>query len=742
MKVPLIDYQSLFSSLPNPYIVFAADDPAFTVIAENKAHATVAGVSQGADVIGKPLLAVFPDASDTFKKSDVSDLTESLRKVIRTKKPDTLPVLRYDLKSPKGKLAERYWHVTHFPILDAGGKVTAIFQTTADITEEMNSEHKLHLAEQQLEQVLLSGLLGTWLWDVQKDIVIGDRHMAEMFGLDAAEAAAGLPIAVFTAAIHPDDRPRLQKAITAALKTGRVFAAEYRTLRPDGSIRWLMARGRIERDGKGKAVRFPGVLLDITDRKTIETNLAFLAEAGAKLNASLDYKKTLQSVAKLAVPRIADWCTIEMFDDDGRLQTVAVEHKDPAKVKWALELRRRQGPPDLTTEHGLARVLRTGEPEYYPEISDAVLVAAARTKKELALLRSLGFSSVIIVPITVDDLAVGTITLISSEQKRHYMQADLDMAREVAGRASVAMTNARLYHDAQKELAARRLLEEELRIANEKLEIRVAERTAQLEESNASLKRSNQELQDFAYVASHDLQEPLRKIQAFGNLLEDEYGDRLGDGRDYLRRMRGAAARMSALIEDILSFSRVTTKARGFTPVNLNTITGEVIGDLETRIRDTNATIRVDKLPTIEADAMQIRQLLQNLIANALKFHKPDVPPVVSLRAAIEISQSSHDKYCRLEVEDNGVGFDEKYLDRIFAVFQRLHNRDAYEGTGIGLAVCRKIVERHGGSISARSRPGKGATFVVTLPIRHKAGHTDTEKITNKSGTEEEQTDD
>jgi light-regulated signal transduction histidine kinase (bacteriophytochrome) len=238
------------------------------------------------------------------------------------------------------------------------------------------------------------------------------------------------------------------------------------------------------------------------------------------------------------------------------------------------------------------------------------------------------------------------------------------------------------------------------------------------------LNRSNQELQDFAYVASHDLQEPLRKIQAFGNLLEEEYGDKLGDGKDYLRRMRSAAARMSALIEDILSFSRVTTKGRSFTPVDLNKVAVEVLEDLETRIEDTGATIHIEKLPTIDADAMQVRQLLQNLIANALKFHKPDVAPVVKISSLTEISQRDRRKLCTITIQDNGVGFDEKYLDRIFAVFQRLHSRDSYEGTGIGLAVCRKIVERHGGTISATSKPGHGAAFIVSLPVHHKKGET------------------
>ena len=225
----------------------------------------------------------------------------------------------------------------------------------------------------------------------------------------------------------------------------------------------------------------------------------------------------------------------------------------------------------------------------------------------------------------------------------------------------------------------------------------------------------------FAYVASHDLQEPLRKIQAFGNLLETEYSQQLGEGKDYLVRMRNAAARMSILIDDILSFSRVTTKGREFSTVNLKTITQEVMSDLEVRISESKAIIKIGDLPTLHADAMQMRQLLQNLIANALKFHREGVPPEITLRSTIKILPDKT-KVCRLEVVDNGLGFDEKYLGRIFAVFQRLHSREDYEGTGIGLAVCRKIVERHGGAITARSKPGVGSTFIITLPLRHRKG--------------------
>jgi light-regulated signal transduction histidine kinase (bacteriophytochrome) len=298
-------------------------------------------------------------------------------------------------------------------------------------------------------------------------------------------------------------------------------------------------------------------------------------------------------------------------------------------------------------------------------------------------------------------------------QVTHYPLFDGSGNVKLIFQATVDITRER------KELQKRRRLENELRQANERLESRVRERTAQLEATNADLTQSNRELEDFAYVASHDLQEPLRKIQTFGNLLESEYAVRLGEGRDYLARMRNAAGRMSALIEDLLSFSRITTKAREFTNVNLQTIAKEVVSDLETHIEETEGEVHIKKLPIIQADPMQMRQLLQNLIGNALKFHKANEAPAVTVSAKLTKATAKNEAHCTISVQDNGIGFDEKYLDRIFSVFQRLHGRDHYEGTGIGLAVCRKIAERHGGSITATSEPGIGSTFLVTLPVQH-----------------------
>lgn len=265
----------------------------------------------------------------------------------------------------------------------------------------------------------------------------------------------------------------------------------------------------------------------------------------------------------------------------------------------------------------------------------------------------------------------------------------------------------------RRDIAARLRVTEALRHSEETLRA-----------STQQLERSNRDLQDFAMIASHDLQEPLRKIQMFGDRLSDACSATISpEGLDYLKRMQNAADRGQILIEGLLAYSRVTTKAQPPADVDLGAVAREVVDDLEARLAMVNGRVSVGPLPTIEADAVQMRQLFQNLIGNALKFHRPDVSARIEVRAervAPADSTSGDREFWQISVADNGIGFDEKYLDRIFKLFQRLHERHTYEGAGMGLAICRKIAERHGGSVTARSTPGHGSTFLVNLPSRQR----------------------
>ena len=244
----------------------------------------------------------------------------------------------------------------------------------------------------------------------------------------------------------------------------------------------------------------------------------------------------------------------------------------------------------------------------------------------------------------------------------------------------------------------------------------------QLRNKLYALESAKESLEQFAYVASHDLQEPLRKIRAFGDRIKTRSADKLDErGQDYFNRMQSAAQRMQTLIDDLLKYSRVGRIQNTFEAVDLNELLETVISDLETIISDSDATVEVAPLPTIEGETTQLRQLFQNLLSNAIKFKKEGVPPKISIKSRplspdeVDLPNSVSDPY-EITVTDNGIGFDEKYLDRIFNIFQRLHGRNHYPGTGIGLAICRKIAENHQGDIYATSSEGKGATFYVILP--------------------------
>ena len=233
------------------------------------------------------------------------------------------------------------------------------------------------------------------------------------------------------------------------------------------------------------------------------------------------------------------------------------------------------------------------------------------------------------------------------------------------------------------------------------------------------LETSNRELADFAYVASHDLQEPLRKIEAFGERLASKYAGTLpDDGKMFIDRMQDAAGRMRKLINDLLSYSRVTTGAKEFQKVSLNRILAEVLSDLQIRIEDTKATITHDELPVIECEPMQMRQLLQNLLGNALKFRRADVLPIITVKSELfaAVEDQGVAAHILVTITDNGIGFENQFKEQIFTIFQRLHSRTEYEGTGIGLATVRKIVERHGGTIDADGQ-ASGSQFFIKLPL-------------------------
>jgi len=283
----------------------------------------------------------------------------------------------------------------------------------------------------------------------------------------------------------------------------------------------------------------------------------------------------------------------------------------------------------------------------------------------------------------------------------------------------------KLYEQNKELKDIRDLLSKEIEIrkeAQENLELKVAERTQELVTKNEELEFRNHELQQFSWVVSHDLKEPIRKIELFIKIIKDKYLKEDEKAFDYVNRTVKSAGRMSSLITDLLDYSRLSSNAAA-TKTDLNEVVREVISDFDYRIEEKNAAVTVSNLPVIECVPSQMRQVFQNLISNSLKFTKDGVLPDIQISSEA-IAEKNFDspadpngKYCRIVVKDNGIGFDEKFLDKIFIIFQSLNDRSVYEGTGIGLAIAKKIIDKHNGIITAHSAVGQGASFIIILPI-------------------------
>lgn len=418
-----------------------------------------------------------------------------------------------------------------------------------------------------------------------------------------------------------------------------------------------------------------------------ERLVGLLLNLGRDLNAAETREQAARLISDLADELFGwDACTVDLYSDDQSqiFNVISIDTVDgkrhffptsPARSVSSMAKR--------ILEQGGELVLRQGQIQFP---TDTIPFGN----------NGLPSASLLNVPIRNAKKVIGVFS-IQSYKMNAYKPEDLITLQALADYCAGALERIRSAEDL-------RLREEKLRTFAQRLEM------------------SNRELEEFASVASHDLQEPLRKVSVFGDRLKKKCGDSLGEeGLDYLERMLRSTNRMQTLINDLLDYSRVTRRPRAFEPVDLNEVTKEILIDLEARIEQVGGTVEVSDLITIDAEPLHMRQLLQNLIGNALKFHRPDVKPVVQVRGRSFCEPNGGRAMFELTVSDNGVGFDEKYLDRLFQVFQRLHNRNQFEGTGLGLAIARRIAERHGGTVSAHGKPNEGASFSITLPVRQES---------------------
>lgn len=416
--------------------------------------------------------------------------------------------------------------------------------------------------------------------------------------------------------------------------------------------------------------------------------LAFLANASRTLSESFDYSDRLTKLAELAVPQIADWSSVDILDSNGMLQRLAVVHTDPKKVAYAYELQRRF-PPDPNAPRGNYNVIRTGQSEFYPVISEELLVASTDDAEILGIIRQLGLSSSMTVPLLAHGHALGTLTLVMSESGRHFDSADLALVEDLARRAALMIDNAKLFKETQK--------------LNSELEQRVQERTAHLT-------AVNKELEAFSYSVSHDLRAPLRAVDGFSQALLEDYNDVLDAmGKDFLNRIRTESQRMGNLIDDLIGLSRFSRMEMNFVKVDLTKMVREIAAECQSKEPERQVDISIQEGVSGCGDERLIHVALQNLINNAWKFTSKT--PQARIEFGCTISNGTPEYYVR----DNGAGFDMAYVNKLFGAFQRLHGMNEFTGTGIGLATVQRIMHRHGGFIRAEGKVNAGASFYFTL---------------------------
>jgi signal transduction histidine kinase len=414
-----------------------------------------------------------------------------------------------------------------------------------------------------------------------------------------------------------------------------------------------------------------------------EQKAQFLARAGQVLSSSLNYEETLAAVVDLAVPSFSDWASVDIFDENNRLRRVSMKHIDPAKTAIGREFRRKYPPHEA--DAGMV-VMRTGKSMLAPEITEEMLVQGARGPEHLQIIRELGLKSVILVPLRANERTFGLLTFVTAESNRKYSEADLAFAEDLGRRAATAVHNARLFTESREAQEA-------------------------LARLNAQLQRANEDLNQFAYSASHDLQEPLRILAIYSQLLNHKYEGKLdGKAREYLDFIVDGAKRMEMLLRDLLVFIQSVNIAQDELPlVDTSQVLEEAIANLKSGIVESRANIMRSELPKVRVQEIHLIQLFQNLIGNAIKYRGEE-------QLIIEIGSRSNGADCEIYVKDNGIGIAPEYQAQIFGLFKRLHNQENYPGTGIGLAICQKIVERYGGRIWVESPGDSGSTFYFTLP--------------------------
>ena len=710
-------------------------------------------------LVGRTIGEVWPDLIDQIQPY--------LQSVIETGVTFSAVDMSFQMEN-NGHKEEVYFSFSYSPLFDQNGHIESLLVLLRNTTEQVHMRNQIEAERARMAAIIEAAPEGIVVADAQGRVLLANPASERLYARPVPfeqeiNSHAGMGLC------YPDGRPYepADLPLTRSAWYGEVCVNREMQLRwPDGQFRSLLANTAPILDRSGRITGAVGLFQDITERQHMEAEILrqrsllqtiFEATPGGLALVVQEDDQTRIELANPAYRALtphpetdptgqafdAVWPQAEGFLGLRLVEPALQGHKsiilNRVERQYGDHLKRYFSLNAKPMEWGRlpAALLVVWETTLQEEAQRRAETAAAEAKQRAAEAEEANrrlnrvLSSITDAYFRLDQGLCFTAINPVAEQKVFHRPASGLLARSIFEQFP-AFQGSPLDQRLQQALHERQPGHFELQIPGQKswfeihlyplengLEAYLRDITERkqielaLREYAARLERSNSDLEDFAFIASHDLQEPLRKVQAFGDRLKVRYESDLNtEARDWIGRMQNAATRMSTMLNDLLAYSRVNTRARPIKKVDLNQLAQEVLVDLEIRLERSGGQVEVGELPTLEADPSQMRQLLQNLIINGLKFHKPDQKPVVRVSARAE-----PDETITLLVVDDGIGFDMAQVNRIFQPFQRLHGRSEYEGNGMGLAICRKIAERHQGDIRAESQPGQGCAFIVRLPL-------------------------
>ncbi|MDY7012031.1 MAG: PAS domain-containing protein [Cyanobacteriota bacterium] len=654
-------------------------DPQLRYLQINTALAEIDGVPLE-EYQGKTIEDILPDLAST--------LIPLYRQVLETKEPISKTSLSGE--TPKQPGVVRYWEASYFPLFgeDENDQPLGVGGVVVEMSDRVRAEEALRENEEKFRQLVESirEVFFIYSADYQKLIYLSPAY-EEIWGRSCQDLYDNPTRWLET--VYPEDREIVRDELVKQFQ-GQLFHREFRILKPDDSIVWILGRTFWSRDETGRIGRIVGIAEDISDRKQLEMSLQRSLRRIENLHQLDRAVLEAQDPATLADAAIynlqqlipCDRATIATFDFEAQTATILMTRgggEQSAGVGFQLP---------LPVFQPLIEQFQQGASYAIADLS------LFRGSGEMEALQAERLNEFVSFPLQTEQGLLGILKLWLEEPKT-LDREQISIATEVSAQIAIALQQARLFQEVRRYTA--------------ELEDRVRERTAQLQDIN-------QELESFTYSVSHDLRAPLRALQGFATALLEDYGDTFDDlGRDYARRLVVAAEQMEQLIQDLLTYSRLSRAELRLNEINLSATIAEAIAQLETPIQQAQAQILVEEpIVSMYGNRAILLQVIANLLSNAIKFVAPGVQP------HIRIGTELQNETVRLWIEDNGIGIDPKYSQRIFRVFERLHGNETYPGTGIGLAIVRKGMERLGGRSGFESTPGEGSRFWIEgqLPKR------------------------